>query len=290
MKIAFLGLGAMGSRMAMNIVKAGHELAVWNRSPGKADALVAAGATEAGNPREAAKGAQIVVAMVMDDAASRAVWTDEETGALAAMGEETVAVECSTLSPDWIAELSGHASAAGTAFIDAPVAGTLAPAEAGDLVILAGGNQLAIERAEAALDAMGKATHRAGPVGAGIATKLLVNGMLAAQEAAFAELLSLVEALGHDRERAFEIFCETPVASDMMRTYGRRMLDGAHEVQFPVDGILKDLGIISAAADRAGRDVPVTQGTTAGFKLAKGAGFGSADQSAILRAYERKAQ
>ena len=288
MKIAFLGLGAMGSRMAMTIVKAGHEVTVWNRSSGKAGELVNAGATEAGSPREAAEGAAIVVSMVMDDAASRAVWTDESTGALAAMRGDAVAVECSTISPGWCLELARHATEAGVPFLDAPVAGTLPPAESGELVILAGGDQIAIERAEPALAAMGKATYRAGPNGAGIATKLLVNGMLAAQEAALAELLAMVEGLGHDHRRAFEILCETLVASPMLKNYGKMMIEGTDDVMFPVDGILKDLGIISSAAEGVQQDVPVTQGATAGFKLAHGAGLGQRNQTEILRAYEAK--
>ncbi|SLN21375.1 3-hydroxyisobutyrate dehydrogenase [Roseivivax jejudonensis] len=290
MKIAFLGLGAMGSRMAMTIVKAGHDVAVWNRSPGRADALTEAGATEAGSPADAARDAAIVVSMVMDDAASRVVWTDPDTGALSAMTEGAVAVECSTISPEWGADLAQAANAAGLAFVDAPVAGTLPPAESGELVILAGGTAEAIDRAAPALDAMGKATHHAGPNGAGIATKLLVNGMLAAQEAALAELLSLIEGLGHDRIRAFEILCETPIASPMLKTYGKLMLDGTDEVLFPVDGILKDLGLMIDAAETTARDVPVIKGAAAGFKLAKGAGLGGANQTEILRAHERAAR
>jgi 3-hydroxyisobutyrate dehydrogenase len=288
MKMAFLGLGAMGSRMAMTLVKAGHDVAVWNRSDGKAEALVDAGATEAETPRHAAEGAAVVVSMVMDDDASAAVWTDKDTGALAGMESGSVAVECSTVSPAWIAALAGAADEAGVRFIDAPVAGTLPPAEQGELVMLVGGDAKDIDTARPALDAMGKATHHAGPVGAGIATKLVVNGMLAAQEAALAELLATVEALGHDRARAFEILCETPIASPMLKNYGKLMLEGTDDVLFPVDGILKDLGLIADAAGKAEQPVPVTRGAQDAFTLARDAGLGDRNQTEILRVYENK--
>ncbi len=286
MRIAFLGLGAMGARMAMTLVRAGHDTVVWNRSPGKADALVSAGAREAETPRAAAEGAAIVVSMVMDDDASRAVWTDAETGALHGMGSDAVAVECSTVSPGWARSLAGTAEGMGVAFLAAPVAGTLPPAESGELVILAGGDKAALITAQPALDAMGKATHHAGDAGDALAAKLVVNGMLAAQEAALAELLGLARRLGADPVRAFDLLCETPVASPMLKAYGRRMIEGADDVNFPVSGILKDLGLIDGAAREAGAEVPVTRAVRAGFEKAAEAGLSDADQTAIMRLHE----
>lgn len=286
MKIAFLGLGAMGARMAGNILATGHELAVWNRSPGKADGLVARGATEAATPIEAAAGATIVVSMVHDDAASQSVWTDAETGALGAMGENALAVECSTISVHWCRALCEHVATAGAEFVAAPVAGTLPPAEAGELVMIAGGAVEAVERAAPVLEAMGKATHHAGPPEHATATKLLVNGMLAAQEAALAELLGMAQKLGIDHRRAFEILCETPVASPMLKGYGQLMLDGTDEVNFPINGILKDLGLIVEEAAGAEATVPVTEAVRKSFAAAAEAGLGDRNQTEILRNFE----
>ena len=118
--IAFLGLGAMGSRMAAHLIKAGHKLTVWNRTPKAAEALLAAGATWAKTPAEAARGADFVIAMVRDDAASRSVWCDPATGALAAMQPGAIAIESSTLSVCWMRELGRLAQACRIGFVEAP--------------------------------------------------------------------------------------------------------------------------------------------------------------------------
>ncbi len=286
MKIAFLGLGAMGARMAMTIVRAGHEVTVWNRSPGKADELKDAGAREAETPRAAAEGAEIVVSMVLNDDASRAVWTDEETGALHGMTEAAAAVECSTVSPDWARSLAGTAQGMGIPFVCAPVAGTLPPAESGDLVIVVGGDKEAEMRAQPAFDAMGKATHHAGDAGAALATKLVINGMLAAQEAALAELLGMAKRLGVDHGRAFEILCETPVASPMLKNYGQMMVEGTDNVNFPISHILKDLGLVATTAQGTGAEVPVAQAVRQSFRAAAEAGLAERNQTEIMRHYE----
>lgn len=286
MKIAFLGLGAMGSRMAMNILDAGHELTVWNRTSGKAGALTGKGAREAETPREAAEGAELVLSMLIDDDASRSVWTAPETGALAGMAPGTVAVECSTISVDWCRRLAIAAAEREVRFLEAPVAGTLQPAESGDLVIIAGGDKAAIETARPAFEAMGKATHHAGDNGAGSAVKLLVNGMLAVQEAELAELLGLMKKLDVDHRRAFDILCETPVASPMLKAYGKLMIEGTEEVNFPVGGILKDLGLIEGEAGRRGAAAPVSTATRESFGKAADAGLRDRNQTEILRLFE----
>src|ERR1700761_3541667 len=140
-KIAVLGLGAMGSRMAANLLKAGHQVTVWNRTPDVAAALVAAGAKQVLTPREAAMGADFVIAMVRDDEASRTIWLAPETGALAGLAKDAIAIESSTLSPSWVRELGGVVAKKGVAFLEAPVAGSRPQAEAGQLVYLVGGNE-----------------------------------------------------------------------------------------------------------------------------------------------------
>ena len=285
MKIAFLGLGGMGSRMAMSVVRAGHAVTVWNRSAGKAGELLDAGASEADSPARAVEGAELVLSMVMDDEASRAIWTGEG-GALAAMSPDAIAVECSTVSPAWCETLADAAARRGLAFLACPVAGTLPHAADGELVIVAGGEAAVLERARPALAAMGKGTHHAGRAQDASTVKLVINGMLAAQEAQLAELLAMAGRLGVDRQRAFDILCETPVASPMLRGYGQMMIDGTDTVNFPVGGILKDLGLIVDACERGGAPSPVAAATRGAFADAADAGLAGRNQTELLRLYE----
>src|ERR1700688_3893940 len=122
-KIAFLGLGSMGSRMAANLLAAGYDVRVWNRTPAAAKRLVEAGATREESPRAAARGADFVMSTVADDDASSSVWTDPETGAVAGLSPHSTVIEMSTVSPGWIASLSKSVTASGAGFLDAPGAG-----------------------------------------------------------------------------------------------------------------------------------------------------------------------
>src|SRR5919109_4498430 len=138
-EIAVLGLGAMGSRMAANLVKAGYGVRVWNRTADAATPLVEAGARQAPSPREAAAGAAFVIAMLRDDEASRKVWLDPENGAFRALDPQAVAIESSTLTLDWIRNLGQAAAEQGLSLLEAPVAGSRPQAEAGQLIYLCGG-------------------------------------------------------------------------------------------------------------------------------------------------------
>jgi 3-hydroxyisobutyrate dehydrogenase len=181
--ISILGLGAMGSRMATNLMRAGHAVAVWNRDPEKAVQLVASGAKHASSPRAAAAGADAVIAMVRDNAASRAVWLDPSTGALAGMARGAMAMS-STLTVNWVGEPGAAAAKLGIAFLDAPVAGSRPQAEAGQLIYFVGGEASAFARAEPLLKAMGAVVHHAGAVGSGAGVKLMVNALFGIQLAA----------------------------------------------------------------------------------------------------------
>ena len=137
-KIAVLGLGAMGSRMAVNLLTAGYTVPVWNRSPESTKPLAAKGANLATTPKLAAKSADIVISMVTDINASKAVWLDSETGALSGMVEGAIAIESSTLTVNWIKELAAEITGQGIGFLDAPVVGTRPQADSGTLVYLVG--------------------------------------------------------------------------------------------------------------------------------------------------------
>ena len=164
-KAAFIGLGAMGARMATNLLKAGHEVTVCDLAPEAVDKLTCAGAKTAPSAREAAEGNDFVLTMVRDDNISRKVWLDETTGALAGMKPGAVAIECSTITPAWAHELGGAISKAGIAMLEAPVSGSTPQAENAQLVFLIGGHGETLKRAEPLLKGMGSSVRYAGPEG-----------------------------------------------------------------------------------------------------------------------------
>ncbi|HEX3730253.1 MAG TPA: NAD(P)-dependent oxidoreductase, partial [Opitutaceae bacterium] len=184
--VAFLGLGIMGSSMAARLAAAGFPLAVYNRNPAKAAALQAAGARIAATPAEAAAGAQFVLSMLADDAASRAVWLGEN-GALRGAGPGAILVESSTITVDWIREFSAAAQAKGLELLDAPVTGSKVHAAAGELNFLVGGSAAALERARPVLASMSKSITHLGPAGSGSRMKLINNFLCGVHAASLAE-------------------------------------------------------------------------------------------------------
>ncbi|MDZ5646646.1 NAD(P)-dependent oxidoreductase [Nitrospirillum sp. BR 11828] len=284
-KVAFLGLGAMGARMAANLVKAGHAVTVWNRSPAATADLKALGATVAPSPRAAAAGADFVIAMVADDTASRAVWLDDKTGALAGLDPEAVAIECSTLSPAWAAQLAAAVTATGAGFLEAPVVGTLPQAQDGKLIILAGGEVTTFETARPALAPLAAAIHHVGPVGRGAVMKLAVNGLLGIQLAAWAEMLGFLGKAGVDGAAALDVLTTLPVASPAAATYARLMQAGDFAVRFPIDLMTKDFRYGTQAADALKADTPVADATLSVLERAREAGHGAENISALIRLY-----
>ncbi len=152
-RIALLGVGTMGAGMAANWLKKGFPLTMWNRTPARAAPFAAKGATIAATPREAAEGADIIVAMVADDDASRDVWLGP-SGALENAKPGAILIESSTLTPDWVRELAGKAEERGCRFLDAPVGGSRTAAAAGQLVLFVGGDAETLEAARPALEAV----------------------------------------------------------------------------------------------------------------------------------------
>ncbi len=282
-RIAFLGLGAMGSRMARRLLAAGHELTLWNRTPPAAAEW--SGAAIAPSPREAARGAQIVISMVRDDAAAADIWLDADRGALAAMHPGAVAIDCSTVSPGWAHRLHAACAEAEVSCLDAPVIGSRPQAETGALIFLAGGTAPEIERARPILGAMGGAVHPCGGPGSGAATKLLVNALFGIQVAAIAELLGLAAAHGLDLERITAIIGETPVASPALKAAMASMVAGAFAPLFPVDLVAKDFALAKAMSQRGESATPMTEAAGAVFNNALGAGLGAENLTAVATLY-----
>ncbi len=277
MTIAFLGLGAMGSRMAARLIAADYTLAVYNRTPERAADLVALGATARESPRAAAQEADIVIAMVHGDEASHSVWLDASTGALSAMKPDAIAVECSTLSVSGTWQL---ADAMGDQpFLVAPVVGSRPQAEGGALGILVGGEASVFAQAERVLEAMGNPKYIGTPEQAASA-KLAVNALFAVQASAMAEVLALLEASGIDRARASEFLSGLPVTSPAAARLAGLMARGEFAPNFPIELVAKDLGYACGAA---GPKAVTIAGARAAFDAAAAAGWGGDDIAGIAQ-------
>ncbi len=243
-KVTVLGLGAMGSRMTANLLKAGHVVTVWNRSPDAAEALVSAGAKLAASPKAAAQGADFVIAMVRDDDASRDLWLSPETGAFAGLDPSAIAIESSTLTADWIRTLGEEAARRGLTFVEAPVAGSRPQAEAAQLVYFVGGDEAAARRAEPVLKAMGSAINYVGPLGSGALVKLTTNALMGVQVTVFAEIIGLLKRAGADPTAVLKAMASTPAWSPSANYLTGTMLAGNFTPQFPVELIEKDFGYV----------------------------------------------
>ncbi len=285
-RIAILGLGAMGVRMAANLTKAGHDLVVWNRSPGPVAKLRASGARVAATPRTAAEEADFVISMVRDDAASRAVWLDDASGALGGLHPDALAIECSTVTPAWVAELASAIQGRSSALLDAPVVGSRPQAEAGQLIFLVGGDGEAVAQALPLMEAMGGAIHHAGPSGSGAAVKLAVNALLSVQASAVAELLAFLTRSGLDPARSMGILAGMPVVSPAAAGLAKMMVARSFAPMFPMALVEKDLGYALAGADRVGADLPTTRAVRDVFARALACGYGGDNISGVVQVFE----
>ncbi|MEO1225387.1 MAG: NAD(P)-dependent oxidoreductase [Pseudomonadota bacterium] len=285
-KVAFLGLGAMGSRMAANLAKAGYDLTVWNRSPNASDALRAAGARVAESPRDAASGKAIIVSMLTDDDAARSVWLDRQSGAIHCLDKGAIAIESSTVTPGWIAELSGSVRQRGASLLDAPVAGSRPQAEAGELAYLVGGDADTLDEARPVLDVMGGKVVHLGPNGRGAQFKLVINALFGIQVAAFAELLAFLERAGFDRAQTTEMLASLPVTSPIAANTAKLMLSDSYPPMFPIDLVEKDLGYAVASAKAVGSNVPTTQAVQRVFSDAKAKGYGADNIAGLAQLFD----
>ena len=179
-RIAVLGMGAMGARVVQNLLRANYQTIVYNRTAAKVTPFQTQGVVLAATPREAAEQADVVISMVTNDEASRAIWCTPDTGALAGLNERTVAIESSTLTVDWTKELATAIATQGATFLDAPVVGSRPQAEAGKLIYLVGGKPDVLAQVEPCLQASGT-VQLVGSVGQGMAMKLAVNALFGIQ-------------------------------------------------------------------------------------------------------------
>ncbi len=284
-RIAMLGMGAMGSRMALVLLRHGWRVTVWNRTRARTEPLVAAGAETTASPREAVAGCGFAISMARDDEASRRVWLDPEDGALAAMPPGAIAIESATVTPGWARELAEACRARGVAFLDAPVAGSRPQADAGQLIFLVGGDADTLAKAHPLLSAMGAAVHHAGAAGAGATVKLAINALFGVQVAVVAELIGFLERSGVAVDAGVEILAATPVCSPAAKLAAKAMTAGNFAPMFPIDLVEKDFGYAQAAAEAQNAPVPVVRAARQTFSRAKRAGHGGDNITGVAQLY-----
>lgn len=284
MKIAFLGLGHMGQAMAARLVAAGHEVRVYNRTAAKAHRLVQQGARLAASPHDAATGAQVVIAMVGDDTASRRMWLGP-TGALAApWARKAYAVECSTLSRAWIQALAARVQKAGARFVDCPVTGIPDKAALGELTLFVGADRKDITALRPVFECLATQVIHFGPIGAGNAYKLVVNLMGSVQIAALAEGLVMAERAGLDRRKVVAALTQGAAASPQVVRNARQMLAGRHDrdIVFPALWRHKDAAYGVRLARDLGVAAPLGTAAARAFRKVLAAGFAAQNESKLV--------
>jgi 3-hydroxyisobutyrate dehydrogenase-like beta-hydroxyacid dehydrogenase len=271
MRVAFLGLGRMGAPMAAHVARAGHDLTVWNRTPGRAAALTDLGATEAGTVADAVNGAEVVVTMLFGPDAVREVLAEVRQHA----PREALVVESSTIGPAVAREVAN-----GLRFVDAPVVGSVGPATDGTLGVLVGGSAEDYATAEPLLHLWGdrERVRHLGPVGAGSAMKLVINLTLGVAMGGIGEALRLAQDLGIDRPAALDVLATGPLAASVNTK--RRMLEEGEftPTGFSLDLMAKDLDLALQAADG---DLALTRMALAAARDAIASGHADDDYAAL---------
>jgi 3-hydroxyisobutyrate dehydrogenase len=256
-KVAFIGLGVMGYPMAGHLVKAGHTVTVWNRSADKAGKWVDQHkGQKAATPKDAASGAELVMACVGNDDDLRSV-TYGDTGILAGLAKGAIFVDHTTASADVAREIGEKAKANSQGFIDAPVSGGQAGAENGQLTIMCGGDAATYEKVKPVIQAYAKMQNLMGPTGSGQLTKMMNQICIAGLVQGLAEALAFGRASGLDLTKAVEVISKGAAGSWQMDNRHKTMIEGKFDYGFAVDWMRKDLGICLAEARRNGASLPV---------------------------------
>jgi 3-hydroxyisobutyrate dehydrogenase-like beta-hydroxyacid dehydrogenase len=275
-KVAVIGLGGMGARMAGRLLDAGHEVVVWNRTPTKTEPLVELGAVSAESPAEAARRTEAVITMVADPEALREV-TEGPDGVVAGASEATTVIQMSTVSPAATSRLQSVLEPTGAGLLDSPVLGSLAEVEGGTLKIFAGGSDELAERWTPLLTVLGTVI-RVGPVGKGTAAKLVANSTLVGVLGVLGEALLVARTLGLSQEITYEVLAATPIAAQAERR--RPALEsGEFPQRFALSLALKDANLVLEAA---GADLKVVAAVRDWLAEASEASWSDKDYSALL--------
>lgn len=281
MKIGFIGLGIMGSRMAANLQKCGHSLVVFNRTRDKADSLLAAGAQWAASPAALASQVQVIFTMLAHPRAVEEAALGRK-GFLTHSGQNQIWIDCSTVNPAFSKSMSAAAREHGIRFLGTPVTGSKGQAALAKLTFWAGGDVADLETCRPLLECMGSRIVHCGGQGAGASLKMVMNQLLGTVMAAFSEGLVLGESLGLSRGVLFEELLGSPAAAPFLAAKRERLECGDYQqADFPLRWLQKDLHLASLSAYETGVAMPLTNTAKEIYRLAMREGHGSGDFSAI---------
>jgi 3-hydroxyisobutyrate dehydrogenase len=280
-RVAVLGTGIMGAPIARNLLRAGFEVRVWNRTPDKAEKLIADGAISMSSPASAAAGADAVITMLTDGAAVNTVMS-QHGGALSALDRGVVWIQMGTVGVDWCDRLGNLAARRGVFYVDAPVSGSSRLAETGQLEILASGAGSVRSRLTPIFDALGRRTVWLERVGDASRLKLALNNWLAVLVEGMVETLTLCRALGLDPHAFVGAVDNGPLASPYAIAKANAMLDEDFLPGFPLRHAAKDAALAVAAAHNQGAGLPLTAVLLRVWHRAIAAGHGDEDVSAAV--------
>ncbi|HMK43024.1 MAG TPA: NAD(P)-dependent oxidoreductase [Dissulfurispiraceae bacterium] len=286
-RVALFGLGTMGMGIAVNLIKNGCELFVYNRTAEKAKQIVGLGATLESTPSAAAAKADVIISVVGDDAASQAVWLGAD-GGLAGARSGSIVVECSTLSIPWVRRLAAEAESHGLHFADAAMAGSKSAAATGSLILYVGADVGVYQTVQPTLKCFSQEQIHFGLVGTGMTYKLINNMMAAAHVASLGEGMALAEECGLDKEAVLKAVTSGVIANTVIKMKAPSIMNHSHDdVFFALRWMQKDLTYALQLGDETGVPLPVAAEVREMFRLAVRKGLGSLDWSAIGEVYRR---
>jgi len=288
MKVGFIGLGIMGSRMAARLVSAGHDVIVHNRTRAKAENLLGLGAKFAPSPADAARDVDVLITVLADPAAVQTT-SAGQGGFLHALSGSALWMDCTTVDPGFARQLAVECSRRGLRYLEAPVSGTRDHAHAGSLTFNVGGNEADLDAVRPLLQVMGSRVAHLGTWGTASSLKLVLTHLLGCGMAAFAEAAALGEALGMERAKLFEALGRSPVTAPFLAAEMTKLMAPESEIDFPLHLMTKDLALVTQTAYAAGVAVPLAAATRENYRLAELHGYGASDYSAIHGFLNRRA-
>jgi 3-hydroxyisobutyrate dehydrogenase-like beta-hydroxyacid dehydrogenase len=284
-RVAFLGMGIMGSRMAANLRAAGFDVVIWNRTRSRADAI---GMPIADSPREAAAGVDVLITMVVDAPQVEEVLFGDD-GAAEGLSPGALVVDMSTIAPGAVRRIGERLAARQVGFVDAPVTGSKPRAEDGTLTIMAGGSAEDFARAKPLFEAMGALIVHCGPSGHGAMVKLLNNALAAVNAAAIAEAIDVAETYGLDTDKLIEVMSAGSAKSTMLELKARPMIERNYEPLFKLEHMLKDVRHCLTEAHALGKQFELAEDAEALYAAADAVGLGEEDFAAVAEVVRQRA-